>query len=66
MRTIELPWETWRAVVLEARDRIGGRCYSNNSFPAPLDFGGQFFQQVVPNVFGGMNRSSQRGTVNHG
>jgi monoamine oxidase len=44
-----------RAVVLEARDRIGGRCYCDNSFPAPLDFGGQFFQQVVPNVFGGTN-----------
>ena len=44
-----------RAVVLEARDRIGGRCYCHNSFPAPLDFGGQFFQQVVPNVFGGTN-----------
>ena len=44
-----------RAVVLEARDRIGGRCYCDNTFPAPFDFGGQFFQQVVPNVFGGTN-----------
>jgi monoamine oxidase len=43
------------AVVLEARDRIGGRCYCDNTFPAPFDFGGQFFQQVVPNVFGGTN-----------
>jgi monoamine oxidase len=44
-----------RGVVLEARDRIGGRCYCDNTFPAPLDFGGQFFQQVVPNAFGGTN-----------
>lgn len=44
-----------RAVVLEARGRIGGRCFCDNSFPAPFDFGGQFFQQVVPNVFGGTN-----------
>jgi monoamine oxidase len=44
-----------RAVVLEARNRIGGRCYCDNSFPAPFDFGGQFFQQVVPNIFGGTN-----------
>lgn len=44
-----------RAVVLEARDRIGGRCYCDNTFPAPFDFGGQFFQQVVPNVFSGTN-----------
>jgi monoamine oxidase len=44
-----------RAVVLEARDRIGGRCYCDNTFPAPFDFGGQFFQQVVPNAFGGTN-----------
>jgi monoamine oxidase len=44
-----------RAVVLEARDRIGGRCFCDNSFPAPFDFGGQFFQQVVPNVSGGTN-----------
>jgi monoamine oxidase len=44
-----------RAVVLEARDRIGGRCFCDNTFPAPFDFGGQFFQQVVPNVFGGTN-----------
>ncbi|MFT4036901.1 MAG: NAD(P)/FAD-dependent oxidoreductase [Thermomicrobiales bacterium] len=42
-------------VVLEARDRIGGRCFCDNTFPAPFDFGGQFFQQVVPNVFGGTN-----------
>src|SRR5215218_9573900 len=44
-----------RAVVLEARDRIGGRCYCDNTFPAPFDFGGQFFQQVVSNAFGGTN-----------
>src|SRR5690242_1167918 len=44
-----------RAVVLEARDRIGGRCYCDNTFPAPFDFGGQFFQQVVPHAFGGTN-----------
>lgn len=44
-----------RGVLLEARDRIGGRCFCDNSFPAPFDFGGQFFQQVVPNVFGGTN-----------
>ena len=44
-----------RGVVLEARDRIGGRCYCDNTFPAPFDFGGQFFQQVVPNAFGGTN-----------
>jgi monoamine oxidase len=43
------------AVVLEARDRIGGRCYCDNTFPAPFDFGGQFFHQVVPNAFGGTN-----------
>jgi monoamine oxidase len=43
------------AVVLEARDRTGGRCYCDNSFPAPYDYGGQFFQQVVPNIFGGTN-----------
>ena len=44
-----------RAVVLEARDRSGGRCYCDNTFPAPFDFGGQFFQQVVPNALGGTN-----------
>ena len=43
------------AIVLEARDRIGGRCFCDNSFPAPFDFGGQFFQQVVPNALGGTN-----------
>lgn len=42
-------------IVLEARDRIGGRCFCDNSFPAPFDFGGQFFQQVVPNALGGTN-----------
>jgi hypothetical protein len=44
-----------RSVVLEASNRIGGRCYCDNSFPAPFDFGGQFFQQVVPNALGGTN-----------
>ncbi len=51
----ELKLNGLRAVVLEARDRIGGRCYCDNSFPAPYDYGGQFFQQVVPNIFGGTN-----------
>ncbi len=43
------------AIVLEARNRVGGRCFCDNSFPAPFDFGGQFFQQVVPNALGGTN-----------
>ena len=51
----ELKLRGVRTVVLEARDRIGGRCYCDNTFPAPYDFGGQFFQQVVPNIFGGTN-----------
>jgi monoamine oxidase len=33
------------AVALEARKRIGGRCFCDNTFPAPFDFGGQFFQR---------------------
>src|SRR3954470_3885981 len=52
----ELKLNGLRAVVLEARDRIGGRCYCDNSFPAPYDYGGQFFQQVVPNIYGGTNK----------
>jgi hypothetical protein len=44
-----------RAVVLEARDRIGGRCYCDNTFPALFDFGGQLCQQVVPKLTGGTN-----------
>jgi monoamine oxidase len=51
----ELTLRGLSTVVLEARDRIGGRCYCDNSFPAPYDYGGQFFQQVVPNIFGGTN-----------
>src|SRR4051812_7352458 len=51
----ELKLNGLRTVVLEARDRIGGRCYCDNSFPAPYDYGGQFFQQVVPNILGGTN-----------
>jgi monoamine oxidase len=51
----ELKLNGLRVVVLEARDRIGGRCYCDNSFPAPYDYGGQFFQQVVPNILGGTN-----------
>lgn len=39
------------AVMLEARDRIGGRCYCDNTFPVPsLDLGVQVFHQVVPNA----------------
>jgi monoamine oxidase len=36
-----------RTVLLEAKDWVGGRCYSNNEFPAPFDYGGQFFHQIV-------------------
>src|SRR5687768_14896572 len=42
-------------LVVEARNRIGGRCFCDNSFPAPFDFGGQFFHQVVPAAGGGTN-----------
>jgi monoamine oxidase len=43
------------AAILEAQPRTGGRCFVDNSFPAPFDFGGQFFHQVVPNPLGGTN-----------
>ena len=40
-------------VVIEARDRVGGRCFCDNTFPAPFDFGGQLFHQVTPSADGG-------------
>jgi monoamine oxidase len=33
--------------ILEARDRPGGRCFCDNSFAAPFDFGAQFFHQCI-------------------
>jgi len=36
------------ALVVEARNRVGGRCFTNNSFPAPFDYGAQLFHQVTP------------------
>ena len=39
--------------VVEARDRVGGRCFCDNTFPAPFDFGAQLFHQVTPSPGGG-------------
>jgi monoamine oxidase len=35
-------------VVLEARDRVGGRAFSDNSFPTPVDLGAEWFNFVTP------------------
>jgi monoamine oxidase len=42
-----------KVVVVEARDRVGGRCFCDNTFPAPFDFGAQLFHQVTPSPGGG-------------
>jgi monoamine oxidase len=36
-------------VVIEARDRIGGRAWSDNSFTAPADLGAEWFILITPN-----------------
>ena len=38
-----------RVVLLEARDRVGGRGYSDNSFALPADLGAQWFHQGLFN-----------------
>ena len=38
----------WKTVVLEARPRVGGRVWTNPHFPAPFDYGAQYFDMVVP------------------
>ena len=35
-------------LVLEARNRVGGRALSDNSFPAPVDLGEEWFYFVTP------------------
>jgi monoamine oxidase len=35
-------------VVLEGRDRVGGRALSDNSFPTPVDLGAEWFNFVTP------------------
>ena len=42
-----------KVVLVEARDRVGGRCFCDNTFPAPFDFGAQLFHQVTPSPGGG-------------
>ena len=42
-----------KVVVVEARNRVGGRCFCDNTFPAPFDFGAQLFHQVAPSPGGG-------------
>ena len=39
-------------IVLEARSRVGGRCYCDNTFPAPFDVGAQWFHFVTPRTDG--------------
>lgn len=39
-----------RVIVLEARDRVGGRAYCDNTtFPIPVDLGAQWFHQGLAN-----------------
>jgi monoamine oxidase len=40
-------------VVVEARDRVGGRCFCDNTFHVPFDFGAQLFHQVTQSPGGG-------------
>jgi hypothetical protein len=35
-------------IVLEARNRVGGRAFSDNSFATPVDLGAEWFQFVTP------------------
>jgi hypothetical protein len=42
-----------KVVVVEARDRVGGWCFCDNSFPLPFDYGAQPFHQVAPSPDGG-------------
>jgi len=35
-------------LVIEARNRVGGRALSDNSFPAPVDLGAEWFYFVTP------------------
>jgi monoamine oxidase len=47
-------------MVLEAADHIGGRTFCDNtSFPAPFDFGGQWFHMVTrPSLRGGLGSNN--------
>jgi monoamine oxidase len=47
-------------MVLEAADHIGGRTYCDNtSFPAPFDFGGQWFHMATrPSLRGGLGSNN--------
>src|SRR6185436_3017340 len=39
-----------RVIVLEARDRVGGRAFCDNTtFPVPVDLGAQWFHQGLTN-----------------
>jgi monoamine oxidase len=40
-------------LVLEARDRVGGRVHTNPTFPRPFDYGAQYFDMVIPRKDGG-------------
>lgn len=49
MRAAHKLQEANRSVLLlEARERPGGRIYSDYGFPVPFDYGAQLFQQCVP------------------
>jgi monoamine oxidase len=42
-----------RVLVLEARNRVGGRAWTNNSFPQPFDYGAQYFDMCKARPEGG-------------
>ncbi|MFD6186001.1 flavin monoamine oxidase family protein [Streptomyces goshikiensis] len=52
----ELSMRGRRAVLLEARDRLGGRTYTKEHDGHPMEFGGTWVHPLQPNVWAEINR----------
>lgn len=52
----ELHHRGYRVVIVEARDRIGGRTWTENTLGRPLEMGGTWVHWVQPHVWAEMSR----------
>jgi monoamine oxidase len=53
-----------KVIVLEARDRVGGRAFCDNTtFPVPVDLGAQWFHQGLTNSLRAIAQQAGHRTV---
>jgi phytoene dehydrogenase-like protein len=59
----DLSQKGYSVVLLEARDRVGGRTYTKTVFGEPLDMGGAYVHWTQPSVWQELQRHNMDGLI---